>query len=87
MDGGNIQEIVFGADEMVKNISVTILDDDIGEGNEVIVLELDTDFESNVINVGSMNSRTDIEIIENDCKFIKQQECLFCFTKCVCVCV
>ena len=48
------------------NFTVSSLHDFIGEGDEVIVLELVTDVEDNVINVNSDQNMTIITIIEDD---------------------
>ena len=63
------EEIPFMKTQMSENVYVTIRTDDVGEGDEVIVLQLDTNVASNVINVGSINSETEITIIEDDCEY------------------
>ena len=53
--------------EMTKELTVGSVDDNIGEGDEMIILDLVTSVESNVINVVSdQNSTTYITIIEDD---------------------
>jgi hypothetical protein len=67
--GGNSQLIDFEKTQSSENVSVTVVHDMIGEGNELIILNLQTDVPNNNINVGSINSSTEITIIEDDCEF------------------
>ena len=67
--GGNSQLIDFEKTQGSENVSVTVVHDMIGEGNELIILNLQTDVPNNNINVGSINSSTEITIIEDDCEF------------------
>ena len=68
---GNIpQTLPFGRLEMMKEFNVTILDDNVGEGMELIILEL-RDVEDNMISVTSDQGTTEITIIEDDSKNIK----------------
>jgi hypothetical protein len=57
--------LFFGASEMTKNITVNSVHDDIGEGDEVIILDIFTDVD-NVINVNSFQQTTRITIVEDD---------------------
>ena len=69
IDGGSSQlTIDFEKTQSSTNVSVTILGDDIGEGDELIILNLETDGPNN-INVGSINDTTVITIDEDDCEF------------------
>ena len=52
---------------MTKNITVNSVHDDIGEGDEVIILDIITDVD-NVINVNSFQQTTRITIVEDDSK-------------------
>ena len=54
---------------MTKEFNVTILDDNIGEGMELIILEL-RGVEDNMISVTSDQGTTEITIIEDDSKNI-----------------
>jgi hypothetical protein len=63
---GPTQVIVFEATQPSENINLIIANDDIAEGNENIVLVLDTSVDSNVISVGSNQDTTVITIIEDD---------------------
>ena len=65
LSGGTIQILTFGVLEIAKEINVTSLHDEIGEGDEVIILDLIND-ETNVINVNIGQSRTEITILEDD---------------------
>ena len=67
MSGGTIQILTFGVLEMTKEINVTSLHDDIGEGDEVIILDLIND-ETNAIDVNIGQSTTQITILEDDGK-------------------
>ena len=49
------------------DISVVVLDDEVGNGDEVVVLEVITDAENNVT-VKSEQNRTMITIMDNDGK-------------------
>ena len=55
---------------MMKEFNVTTLDDNIGEGMELIILEL-RDVEENMISVTSNQGTTEITIIEDDSKNMK----------------
>ena len=55
---------------MTKEFNVTILNDDIAEGMELIILELRS-VEDNMISVTSDQRTTEITIIEDDSKIIK----------------
>ena len=66
-DGGN-QTIVFGELELSKEVIISALADDLGEGDEVIVLNLITDVAGNDINIESDLNQTRITIIEDDCE-------------------
>ena len=55
---------------MTKEFNVTILDDNIGEGMELIILEL-RGVEDNMITVTSDQGTTEITIIEDDSKNMK----------------
>ena len=70
ISGGIPQTIQFGRFEMSKEFDVTILDDNIGEGMELIILELRS-VEDNMISVTSDQRTTEITIIEEDSKIIK----------------
>lgn len=67
IDGGYSQEIVFSPTDMMKQLKVNSVDDNVGEGDEVIILNLITAVETNIINVTSdENSSAYITIIEDD---------------------
>ena len=66
-DGGN-QTIVFGELELSKEVIISALADDLGEGDEVIVLNLITDVAGNDISIESDQNQTHITIIEDDCE-------------------
>ena len=68
--GGTSQIVFFGPFEMSKQIIVTSLHDDIGEGDEVIILDLITDIIGNTITVNSIQQSTRITIVEDDSKSI-----------------
>ena len=56
--------------EMTKELTVGSVDDNIREGDEVIILDLVTSVESNVINVVSdQSSTTYIIIVEDDSEY------------------
>ena len=59
--------IHFGRLEMTKEFNVTILDDNIREGMELIILEL-RGVEDNMISVTSDQGTTEITIIDDDSK-------------------
>ena len=65
LSGGIIQILTFSVLERTKEINVTSLHDDIGEGDEVIILDLIND-DTNVIDVDIGQSRTQITILEDD---------------------
>ena len=67
ISGGTSQILPFGPFEMSKQITVTSLHDDIGEGDEVIILDLITDI-GNTITVNSIQQSTRITIVEDDSK-------------------
>ena len=67
ISGGTIQILTFGDLEIQKEINVTSLHDDIGEGDEVIILDLIND-ETNFIDVNIGQSTTQITILEDDGK-------------------
>lgn len=50
-----------------KDISVAVQDDEVGDGDEIVVLEVITDVENNVT-VESEQNRTMITIMDNDSK-------------------
>ena len=62
--------IHFDPLETSKEVNVSSNDDELGEGNELIILELVTDVASNVINVNSEQQTTNITIVENDSEFL-----------------
>ena len=64
--GGVTQTISFSPEEMYKVIEVIVVQDILGEGNEVMVLDLVAHNNGNVINVGSHQLQTAITIIEDD---------------------
>lgn len=64
----NPRDISFSAMQSSANVTVTITHDTVAEGDELIMLGLDTDISSNDINVGSVISTTEITILENDCE-------------------
>ena len=64
--GGVTQTISFSPEEMYKDIEVIVVQDILGEGNEVMVLDLVAHNNGNVINVGSHQLQTAITIIEDD---------------------
>ena len=70
IDGGSSQLLMidFEKTQSSTNVSVTILGDKIGEGDELIILNLETDG-PNDINVGSIRDRTVITIDEDDREF------------------
>lgn len=68
IDGGSSQIITFGPLDLSKEVRVSILHDDIGEGDELIILGLHTDVENNVININSGQKTAFITIIEDDCR-------------------
>ena len=53
---------------MFHNLTVSITNDNVGEGDEIITLELVTSLEVNTISVGSNQDTTVITIIEDDSK-------------------
>ena len=65
--GGSFQTLTFGVSEMAIEINVTSLHDDIGEGDEVIILDLIND-DTNFIDVNIGQNRTQITILEDDGK-------------------
>ena len=65
-EGAN-RTISFGQSEMSKNITVSSVNDNIGEGDEIIFFDLVTDV-GNVINVNIGQRDTQITIIEDDCE-------------------
>ena len=67
LSGGTSQVITFGNLEMAKEINVTSLHDDIGEGDKVIILDLKND-ETNFIDVNIGQNTTQITILEDDGK-------------------
>ena len=71
------QTLQFGRFEMTKEFNVTILDDNIGEGMELIILEL-RGVEDNMISVTSDQGTTEITIIEDDSKNIKYRKHCAC---------
>ena len=70
LHNGANQTILFDQSEMSKDITVTGVQDNIGEGDEVIILDLITD-ERNVISVSIGQRETQIMIMEDDCKCIR----------------
>ena len=66
--GGADQTIEFDQFDMSRDVTVTIHNDDIGEGDEVIALELVTDVTGNMINVDFDQRTMQIIIIEDDSK-------------------
>ena len=75
----DISQIEFEKTQQSSEVvSVTIRHDNVGEGDELIILEMDTSG-PNVINVGSVNSSTEITIIEDDCELHNTQllECTY----------
>ena len=52
--------------EMYKEIEINIVHDNVGEGDEVILLDLLTDIIGNDINVKSQQNSTEVNIIEDD---------------------
>lgn len=62
--------ILFGQTETSHDLIISIGNDQLGEGDEIIILELVTsDDVSNIINVGSVQNIAQITIIEDDSKF------------------
>ena len=68
IDRGSSQTITFGPLDRSKAVTISVLHDEIGEGNEMIILGLNTDVEGNVININSDQRTTSITIIEDDCR-------------------
>lgn len=64
---GTPEQISFGQFEMAKDINVTSVHDNLGEGDELIILELTNDI-NNIIDVMSDQKTTQITIIEDDGK-------------------
>ena len=55
---------------MYKEIALTVFNDNLGEGNELVILDLEVNSNENVINTGSHQKRTEITIIEDDSKYL-----------------
>ena len=73
--------ILFGQTETSHDLTISIGNDQLGEGDEIIILELVTndDDVSNIINVGSVQNIAQITIIEDDSKFslLFSLECIY----------
>ena len=58
--------IMFSPQEMYKEVKIMVVHDDLGEGDELIFLDLLSDVIGNDINVDSERNSTEITIIEDD---------------------
>lgn len=58
--------ITFGPQEMYKDVEMMVVHDNLGEGDEVIYLDLLTNINRNVIKIDSEQNNTEITIIEDD---------------------
>lgn len=58
--------ITFGPQEMYKDVEMMVVHDNLGEGDEVIYLDLLININGNDIKIDSEQNNTEITIVEDD---------------------